>query len=83
VTHTRTHVYVTFANPHLVCDQCGQPVPRWHTDDKCGCDAGWWNDPCGHRAEAVSVCPSWDPVDGCQCAEHLGHVPHPPAPQQQ
>ncbi|MFD1832431.1 hypothetical protein ACFSJS_22690 [Streptomyces desertarenae] len=83
MTHTRVHTYITFANPYLVCSACGQPVPRWHDDTKCGCAAGWWNDPCGHRADFDSVCPSWDPVDGCQCAEKLGHVPHPPAPQQQ
>ena len=23
------------------------------------------------------LCPSWGPVDGCQCLAHLGHVPHP------
>ncbi|MEV8548356.1 hypothetical protein AB0L04_00675 [Streptomyces glaucescens] len=79
-THTRTHTYVTFANPFLVCDLCRQPAPRWHNHDKCGCDAGCWLVPCGHTAEAVSVCPSWDPVDGCQCETHLGSVSHGPAP---
>lgn len=29
------------------------------------------------RAGAVSECSSWSPVDGCQCAALLGHVPHP------
>lgn len=79
MTHTRVHTYVSFANPHLVCGLCRRSVPRWHNNDTCGCDAGWWNNPCGHRAEAVSACPSWDPANGCYCAEALGHIPHPPA----
>jgi hypothetical protein len=76
MTYTRTHVYVGFANPFLVCDRCRQPVQRWHNNDKCGCTAGCWLGPCGHTAEAVSVCPSWDPVDGCLCQEFLGKVDH-------
>lgn len=76
MSHTRTHVFVTFADPYLKCDQCGASVPRRHNDDACGCQAGWWNEPCGHRAGATSACPSWGPVDGCQCQEHLGYVPH-------
>jgi hypothetical protein len=78
VTHTRTHIYVSFANPYLRCDQCGQPVPRWHDDARCGCNGGFWNEPCGHVAGVTSVCPSWSPVDGCCCLEHLGYVPHGP-----
>lgn len=82
MTHTRVHTYVSFANPFLVCSDsdCRQPVPRWHNHHKCGCDTHSWNDPCRHTAEAVSVCPSWDPVDGCQCQEVLGSVNHAPAP---
>jgi hypothetical protein len=76
MTFTRTHVYVTFANPYLACTVCRQSVRRWHNNDKCGCDATFWNAPCGHTAEAVSVCPSWSPVDGCQCREVLGSVSH-------
>ena len=77
MVHTRTHVYVTVANPHLVCDLCRQPALRWHNDDKCGCDETFWNEPCGcQRAGVTSVCPSWSPVDGCQCKEHLGRVDH-------
>lgn len=73
VTHTRTHVYVEFANPHLVCDRCYGAVPRWHNSDACGCDAKWWNEPCGHTAPIHSVCQTWDPVSGCQCP---GSFPH-------
>jgi hypothetical protein len=77
-TRTRTHVYTTFANPHLVCDLCRQPVPRWHNNTTCGCVDEFWNDPCGHTAGVTSVCPSWSPVDGCQCLQHLGKVNHQP-----
>jgi hypothetical protein len=82
-THTRTHTEIRFANPYLICDQCRRPVPAWHDPDKCGCNPeafGFWNEPCGHRAGTASVCPSWGPVDGCQCAEVLGSVEHTPAP---
>ena len=80
MTHTRVHVYVSFANPYLVSDLCRQPVPRWHNKDTCGCTEECWVDPCSHNAEAVSVCPSWNPVDGCTCLEVLGSVSHGPAP---
>jgi hypothetical protein len=76
MTYTRTHVYVEFANPFLACAQCNQFVTRWHNNDACGCTSSCWLAPCGHTAEAVSVCPSWSPVDGCQCREHLGSVDH-------
>lgn len=60
MTHTRTYTRVTFANPHLRCDTCGEPVPAMRSDTKA-------NLPCGHLG-ASSVCPSWGPVDGCTCA---------------
>lgn len=75
-TYTRTHTYITFANPHLLCDTCQQPAPRWHNDDRCGCDDSFWNEPCGHRSGVSSSCPSWNPVDGCQCLETFGAVEH-------
>lgn len=55
-----------FANPFLACAGCGKQVT--HRDDV--------NRPCGHKASFESVCPSWSPVDGCRCQEHLGHVSH-------
>lgn len=81
-THTRTHVLVTFADPHLICDECRQPVTGWHNADRCGagCDGPTFNVPCEHRAGVTTTCPSWGPVDGCRCLAQLGHVPHPPAP---
>jgi hypothetical protein len=66
-THTRTHVTIVFANPYLRCDQCHQPVPAWHDNTKCGCNAGFWSEPCGHSSGITSSCPSWSPVDGCSC----------------
>jgi hypothetical protein len=68
----REHFYVTFSNPFVVCDQCGQPVPQWHDPFVCGgpalCDEPVSNQPCGHvNAGAHSTCPSWLVVDGCQC----------------
>lgn len=68
-THTRTHVFISFANPYLVCDQCRGSVIGWHDNDKCGCDGTFWNTPCGCVAGATSKCPSWGPVDGCTCRE--------------
>lgn len=72
MTHTRVHTFRAFANPHLVCGTCRHPAPRWHDSSKCGCTGDAWIDPCGHRAEAVSVCPSWSPVDGCSCPHGHG-----------
>lgn len=75
--HTRTHVHITFADPYLTCDRCKAWVTGWHDPDQCGCrNDGWENLPCGHQAGATSACPSWSPVDGCNCLDHLGHVPH-------
>lgn len=66
-THTRTHVYITFADPHLNCEVCGGSVRRYHDSERCGCeDSGMSNLPCGHIG-VRSLCPSWGPVDGCTC----------------
>lgn len=77
-THTRVHVFVEFADPFLICDQCGIRVTAWHDNTRCGCDASFWNVPCEHKAGVTTECPSWGPVAGCECAEHLGYVPHAP-----
>lgn len=60
-----------FANPYLVCNACG----GWITGalDNPGASILM---PCEHRQGYEDVCPSWGPVDGCSCKEHLGHVPH-------
>lgn len=77
-THTRTHLVITPANPFLACGTCGKRVEAFH-DDRCGCHLGGRpvNMPCFHEGEYRDLCPSWGPVDGCQCLAHLGYVPHP------
>lgn len=69
-THTRSHVFVTLANPHLSCVTCTTPVAGFHDPERCGpgCDEPSGNNPCGH-AGLTSRCPSWSPVDGCMCEE--------------
>lgn len=80
-THTRTHVYITFADPYLTCDECDQFVTGFHDNGRCGCDAGHWMRPCDHNAGMTSVCPSWSPVDGCCCRDFLGGVEHAQPPE--
>lgn len=79
--HTRTHVHVTFANPYLTCDHCGQWVTSYHDAERCGCDDDYRLRPCEHWAGTTSACPSWGPVDGCSCLEHLGRVDHAEPPE--
>ena len=75
---SRVHITITPANPYLVCAVCGQRAEEFH-DPRCGCGLrGPVNFPCGHTADYQDLCPSWGPVDGCQCQEHLGYVPHAP-----
>lgn len=73
LSHTHVSVYnkITFADPYKTCDYCG----AWITGvlDKPG---PLIVVPCEHQASYSDRCPSWGPVDGCQCAEHLGYVPH-------
>lgn len=80
---TSNHTYVNFANPFLVCDTCRQPAIGYHSPSVCHCHtrgwSNWWNVPCEHNDGVHSVCPTWGPVDGCQCLNRLGYVPHPPA----
>jgi len=66
MTYTKTHV-TEFADPYLACKKCGVRV-RWRDNMN--------NMPCEHRADFNSVCPSWSPVGGCRCQEHLGSVEH-------
>lgn len=70
-TYTRTFNVIEPANPYLRCLRCGARVEYWldgeHREP---------NHPCNHIAGYESTCPSWGPVDGCQCEEHLGYVPH-------
>lgn len=67
MTNHRTHLLVGFANPYLTCEKCLRQVTGWHDNWRCRCTSPAWNAPCGHVAAAISVCPSWGPVDGCTC----------------
>jgi len=78
-TFTRVHLTITPASPFLACAACGKRVEAFH-DDECGCDESGGPlllMPCFHRSDYRDLCPSWSPVDGCQCLAHLGYVPHP------
>jgi hypothetical protein len=73
-THTRTVHEIVPANPYLACAQCGAHAERFtHTGDGEGPSV---NEPCGHAADYVDLCPSWGPVDGCTCQSSLGYKPH-------
>lgn len=72
-TVTRTHVLVGYANPFLVCAECRKKVPYWHDPDRCGCNGEWYLHPCEHKADIISTCPSWNPVEGCICTEPETH----------
>lgn len=77
VTRTRVHTFIELANPYLTCDRCKGWVTSWHNDDQCGCDAPFWNELCGHeKAGITSACPSWGPMDGCQCDRIFGSIGH-------
>ena len=71
--HTSVYNTIEFADPFKQCVQCG----AWVDGVLCIEGSAWENLPCGHAADYRSLCPSWSPVDGCCCAEHFGHVPHP------
>lgn len=73
VVNVTTHVKVGFANPFLVCESCTLKVPYWHDPVRCGCSEVVFNYPCGHKANVVSLCPSWGPVNGCQCKSPEEH----------
>lgn len=51
-----------YANPYNKCDRCGL-----RTTNGAIVQGIWRNFPCGHNASFSSVCPSWSPVDGCEC----------------
>ena len=75
-THTRTHLTITPANPFLACCTCKKRVTAFH-DPGCGCGEDRpMNFPCCDYGEYVDLCPSWGPVDGCQCVRHFGKILH-------
>lgn len=73
MTATHTYVIQPLADPYLRCEHCD------HTIDGLiiapGHDEHMRNAPCRHLG-LTSTCPSWSPVDGCRCTEHLGEVNH-------
>lgn len=72
--HTRTHVLIGFDNPFFICEICRNPVKYWHDSNRCGCDdTGYHFHPCGHIADLISICPSWNPVEGCTCSDKEKH----------
>lgn len=79
MTTTHTHLVTETANPFLCCDVCHEPSEGFvaFEGQVPGCDHQGENVPCGHIG-ATSVCPSWGPVGGCECKEHLGYLPHAP-----
>lgn len=59
-----------FADPYKKCRKCG----------------GWIDGafdgagpltllPCGHQSDYLDICPSWSPVDGCNCAWYTARNP--------
>jgi hypothetical protein len=71
-THTSTYNAVTFADPYKTCDKCG----AWITG-VLDAPGPLILLPCEHRSSYTDHCPSWGPVDGCSCVDHLGQRPHP------
>jgi hypothetical protein len=69
MSYTRVHTSVTFADPFLVCGDCGERAEGFHDPYRCGCEGTFHLKPCHHVAEPVSTCPSWSPVDGCRCPD--------------
>ena len=75
MTATHTHTVVRYADPFLICEECGLRAEGYvHSP---GHEEDFENWPCRHRAPIKSLCPSWSPVDGCRCAEVFGRVDHP------
>lgn len=62
---------MSYANPYIVCDLCKKRATDGSIES-----GRFRNIPCGHAADFHSVCPSWGPVDDCQCIEHLGRRDH-------
>ncbi len=75
ITHKTTHTFAIehFANPFLVCNLCKQSVVGYIVSSEFV--ENLTNYPCGHIG-VTSTCPSWSPVGGCRCLEHLGSIQH-------
>lgn len=64
---TKAHVLIGLANPYSVCTECKDKVLYWHDPDRCGCDEEAYNNPCKHKFDVISTCPTWGPIEGCTC----------------
>lgn len=51
-------LYELITNPWMHCAVCDGEVHSRNNG---------LNVPCGHRAEVVSICPTWEPFYGCDC----------------
>jgi hypothetical protein len=71
---THTHTMTPLANPHIQCAECGEQVTSFHCAETCGCTGSSWNWPCRHDADTHNTCPTWSPVDGCQCIPNGGET---------
>lgn len=70
------HRMSRYANPYLVCDDCGEPVHSCH-NIRCECgDNRPYNLPCGHGAGTISSCPTWVAASRCRCEELVGYRLH-------
>ena len=80
IRHTSTHTYTVehFADPFKKCRVCDEWVDGYVVAPEHDEEGENW--PCRHRGYD-DLCPSWSPVDGCRCAEHLGFVDHPVRPE--
>ncbi len=76
-TFTRTYNSIDFADPYKLCNSCGE----WITGVLDMPIGPLIVLPCEHNRGYSDECPSWSPVDGCQCWEFLGRCAHgePPA----
>lgn len=73
------HTSTSFTRPFIICGECKEPVTGWHEPTDCAlkpCTVGGYAVPCGHFAEVINACLTWDRDNGCQCLEQLGEVPH-------
>lgn len=82
MTHSQHqgHTEIKFFNPFVVCESCGVPVQSFHDGDECGCRECYWHNPCGHNSDPVTLCPSWNPRQGCRCVPEHGVADHDPSP---
>lgn len=70
---TKPKQEVQFADPYKKCREC----KGWVDGAKTG-PGPLIVIPCEHTSDYEDLCPSWSPVDGCNCAEY--NATHPENP---